>query len=198
MKIVAYIRVSSKGQDLGLQKNAIQRAAKERGEIIAEWHEEKVSGGKLARPVLDKLRAQVRDGLVSKVYVFKLDRLTRSGVADTYRVVDEFRKAGCTLLAVADNLTIRPGGDDIVSETLIFALALAARLERAAINDRIAAARTRMEGEGRAWGRPKRLSAADCERLKALSKQGRSIREIAIAAKVPRSTVARYLAAKDV
>ena len=39
-------------------------------------------------------------------------------------------------MAVADNLTIRPGPDDIVSETLIFALALAARLERAAINDR--------------------------------------------------------------
>ena len=162
--------------------------------MIADWHSEKVSGGKLARPVLDKLRAQVRDGLVSKIYVFKLDRLTRSGVADTYRIVDELRKAGCTLVAVADNLNIRPGPDDIVSETLIFALALAARLERAAINDRIAAARTRMAEQGQPWGRPLRLSKADCERLRGLRKQGRSIREIAVAAKIPRSTVARALA----
>ncbi len=162
--------------------------------MIADWHSEKVSGGKLARPVLDKLRAQVRDGLVSKIYVFKLDRLTRSGVSDTYRVLDEFRKAGCALVAVADNLTIRPGPDDIVSETLIFALALAARLERAAINDRIAAARTRIEAAGGRWGRPLRLSEPDLVRLRGLRKQGRSIREIAVAAKIPRSTVARALA----
>ena len=93
-----------------------------------------------------------------------------------------------------DNLTIRPGGDDIVSETLVFALALAARLERAATNDRISAARERLEAEGRPWGRPCRLSQADRVRLRALRQEGRSLRDIAIAMKVPRSTVARALA----
>jgi DNA invertase Pin-like site-specific DNA recombinase len=115
-------------------------------------------------------------------------------VADTYRVVDELRRAGCMLIAVADNLTIRAGSDDIVSETLVFALALAARLERAAINDRIAAARERLEAEGRPWGRPPRLSQAECARLRALRDEGRSVRDIAVAMKVPRSTVARALA----
>lgn len=192
--VVAYMRVSSRAQDLATQRSAIEKAAAGRGDTITEWHSEKRSGKALARPELDRLRALVRDGKVGTLYCFKLDRLTRSGVADTYRVVDEFRRAGCTLIAVADNLTIRAGGDDIVSETLVFALALAARLERAAINDRIAAARERLEAEGRPWGRPSRLSQADRVRLRALRQEGRSLRDIAIAMKVPRSTVARALA----
>lgn len=192
--VVAYMRVSSRAQDLATQRSAIEKAATAKGDTITDWFSEKRSGKALARPELDRLRALVRDGKVATLYCFKLDRLTRSGVADTYRVVDEFRRAGCALVAVADNLTIRPGGDDIVSETLVFALALAARLERAAINDRIAAARERLEAEGRPWGRPSRLSPADRARLRALREEGRSLRDIAVAMKVPRSTVARALA----
>lgn len=191
---VAYMRVSSRAQDAASQRIAIERAAQARGDSITEWFSEKRSGKALARPELDRLRALVVSHKVTTVYVFKLDRVTRSGIADTYRVVDELRRAGCTLIAVADNLTIRAGSDDIVSETLVFALALAARLERAAINDRIAAARERLESEGRPWGRPPRLSEAERVRLRALRDEGRSVRDIAVAMKVPRSTVARALA----
>jgi DNA invertase Pin-like site-specific DNA recombinase len=191
---VAYMRVSSRAQDAASQRSAIEKSAAARGDAITEWFSEKRSGKTLARPELDRLRALVRERKVTTIYCFKLDRLTRSGVADTYRVVDELRRAGCTLVAVADNLTIRAGSDDIVSETLVFALALAARLERAAINDRIAAARERLETEGRPWGRPPRLTQADCVRLRALRDEGRSVRDIAVAMKVPRSTVARALA----
>lgn len=191
---IGYLRVSSRAQDAASQRSAIEKAAAARGDTIKEWLGEKLSGKTLARPELERLRALARDGNVKTIYIFKLDRLTRSGVADTYRVVDELRRAGCTLVAVADNLTIRAGSDDIVSETLVFALALAARLERAAINDRIAAARERLEAEGRPWGRPPLLSDAERVRLRALREQGRSVRDIAMAMKVPRSTVARALA----
>lgn len=192
--VCCYLRVSSRAQDAASQRTAIEKAAAARGDAITEWFSEKRSGKALARPELDRLRALVQGGKVTTLYCFKLDRLTRSGVADTYRLVDEFRRAGCTLVAVADNLTIRAGADDIVSETLVFALALAARLERAAINDRVAAARDRLEAEGRPWGRPPRLSRAECARLRALREEGRSVRDIAVAMKVPRSTVARALA----
>jgi DNA invertase Pin-like site-specific DNA recombinase len=192
--VCCYLRVSSKAQDVATQRTAIEKAASARGDAITEWFSEKRSGKVLARPELDRLRALVRDGKVKTLYCFKLDRLTRSGVADTYRVVDELRRAGCTLVAVADNLTIRAGSDDIVSETLVFALALAARLERAAINDRVAAARERLEAEGRPWGRPPRLSEAECARLRGLRDQGRSVRDLSVAFKIPRSTVARALA----
>lgn len=193
----AYVRVSSRAQDFPTQRSAIERAAAARGDQITTWYAEKRSGKTLARPELDRLRADVRTGTAARrIYCFKLDRLTRTGVADTYRVVEEFKKAGCELVAVADNLHLKPGVEDVVTDVFLFALGLAARLERQAINDRIAAARDRSEAEGRTWGRPSRVTSRDLLRLRALRDQGKTIRQIAVALKVPRSTVQRALSRK--
>jgi DNA invertase Pin-like site-specific DNA recombinase len=132
------------------------------------------------------------------VYIFRLDRLTRSGVADTFRVVEELRKAHVELRAVSDNLVIKPGQDDMVSEVLLFALSLAARIERMAINERIASARVRVEAEGGSWGRPARVKGDLLERARGLQSAGKTIREISVALKIPRSTLARALASRKV
>jgi DNA invertase Pin-like site-specific DNA recombinase len=113
------------------------------------------------------IREDVRAGRFRRLCVFKL-------VADTYCVVDELRRAGCTLVAVADHLTIRPDADDIASEAIVFALPLAARLERTTINDRIAAARARLAAQGKPWGRPSRLTQQDRARLPDLHERGLS------------------------
>jgi DNA invertase Pin-like site-specific DNA recombinase len=136
-------------------------------------------------------------GTLKTVFTFKLDRLCRSGVADTFAVVDELRRAGVTLIAVADNLTILPNKEDLTSEVLVFALGLAARLERTAINDRIASARARIEAEGGRWGRPSRVDTPTLERAKKMRLDGRSIRAIAAALKIPRSTIAGALAVSE-
>ena len=57
MTIVAYVRVSSRAQDLGMQKAAIERAAAAHGEKVDRYYSEKRSGKLLARPELDRLRA---------------------------------------------------------------------------------------------------------------------------------------------
>ena len=125
----------------------------------------------------------------------KLDRLTRTGVADTFKIIGEVKAAGCELVAVADNLHLKPGAEDVVSDVFLFALGLAARLERQAINDRIAAARDRMEGQGKRWRRPCRLDDAGVQRIRLMRDAGKTIREIAIALKIPRATVGRVVAA---
>ncbi|MGO9838971.1 MAG: helix-turn-helix domain-containing protein [Polyangiaceae bacterium] len=51
----------------------------------------------------------------------------------------------------------------------------------------------RIEGEGGRWGRPSRMGRAEIERAEAMRAEGRSVRAIAIAMRVPRSTVARAL-----
>jgi DNA invertase Pin-like site-specific DNA recombinase len=73
-------------------------------------------------------------------------------------------------------------------------LAWAAKVERLTINERISAARERIEAEGKTWGRPRRLSEEDCAKISALKAEGRSLRQIAVALKVPRATIARALA----
>lgn len=191
MRIAAYVRVSSKAQDHATQRDAISRVVD--GPVV--WYSEKLSGKSTNRPELQRLMADVRAGKLDRVVVFKVDRLTRSGVSDTFKLIEEFRAAGVTLHAVADNLVIRPDRDDTASECYVFALSLAAKLERAAINDRIAAARVRLDAAGEPWGRPPKMTAQQISTARRMKGEGRTVREISAALGVPRATVGR--AVKD-
>lgn len=187
---VAYMRVSSRAQDLATQRVAVEKAAQARGDAIEVWFSEKKSGRTVARPELDRLRAEVRAGRVGKLYVYRLDRLTRSGIRDTFEVVEELRAHGVEVVSISDGFAL----DGPAAEVILAVIAWAAKMERLAVNERISAARERLEAEGRPWGRPPRLSKAECARVRALRDQGRSVRHIAVAMKVPRSTIARALA----
>ncbi len=146
----------------------------------------------MARPELDRLRADARAGLIRRLYVFRLDRLTRSGIRDTFELIEELRAAGVEVVSIADGFSL----DGPAAEVILAVMSWAAKMERLAINERIAAARERVEAEGKTWGRPSRFTDSDLVKLKALRAQGRTIREIAVAMKVPRSTVQRALAQK--
>ena len=183
----AYVRVSSRSQDHAMQRHSIERAAAARGDRVGLWYAEKRSAKTLARPVLDRLRQDAREGKVRKLYVYRLDRLTRSGVRDTLEVVEELRAAGVELVTVADGFDLEGPAAEIV----LCVMAWAAKMERLAINERIAAARDRVEAEGGAWGRPRRMDDSQVARVLRLRRRGASLREISIAVEVPRSTIAR-------
>jgi DNA invertase Pin-like site-specific DNA recombinase len=193
MTIAAYIRVSSKAQDHATQRDAIERLAVVRGEPVATWYAEKLSAKTMARPELQRLLADVSQGRIKTVMVFKLDRLCRTGVADTFKVVSALRSAGATLIAVADNLTIKPDAEgDIASECYVFALSLGAKIERTALNDRIAAARVRVEAEGGSWGRPPALTPAQFETVRRMKLDSRvTVRAIAQAIGISKTIVGR-------
>jgi len=70
---------------------------------------------------LDHIPLARQERIVTKVYTFKLDRICRSGVADVFAFVSELRRAGCTLFAIADNVVIKPNGDDVVSDDTLSA-----------------------------------------------------------------------------
>src|SRR5713226_1691939 len=176
MNVAAYVLVSSKSQDTAMQKAAIERATSARGDSIGTYYEEKRSGRTLARPELDRLRVDARSGLIRRLYLFRLDRLTRSGIRDTFEVIEELRGHGCEVVSVADGFSL----EGPAAEVNLAVMAWAAKMERLAINERISAARERIEAEGKAWGRPRRLSEEDCCKIAAL--------------KVPRATIARALA----
>ena len=187
MNATAYVRVSSKSQDIAMQRHAIERAATARGDVITAWYEEKASAKTMKRPELERLRADARAGHVKRVYVFKYDRVSRTGVRDLLNIIFEFKQHGAELVAVADVVDLAGPA----AEMILAALAFAAKLERAAINDRIAAARERVEAEGGSWGRPKRT--VDVEAARKMKAEGKSIRAIAVALKCPRATLARAL-----
>ena len=188
MQAAAYIRVSSKGQHFDLQRHAIERAAAARGDVL-QIMEEKRSGAQLSRPVLDALRTRIRGGEIKRLYVYRLDRLTRSGIRDTFELIEELRRHGCDLVTCSDGFDLTGP----LAEPLLALMAWAAKMENHARRERQAAARDRMELNGRSWGRPCRMSAAQLELAHKLRDAGGKVRDIARAVKVPRSTVARAL-----
>lgn len=190
--IAAYVRVSTRQQDLGAQKDAIWRAAEARGDLITAWFEEKVSGSTLKRPELQRLLTEARAGKLKKVYVFRVDRLSRSGIRDTLGVVEELRAHGCKLATVADGFDLDgPSGDVVLA-----VMAWAAKMERQALGDRISAAKDRVEAAGGRWGRPRAIDPGTLDRARELRRQKKSIRQIAVALKVKRATLADALSEK--
>jgi DNA invertase Pin-like site-specific DNA recombinase len=162
---------------------------------VGRWFHEKQSGRSLQRPELAELRAAVRAADVRTLYVFRLDRLTRSGIRDTLALLEELRGAGCELVTVADGFDLGGPAADVV----IAVMAWAAQMERLALGERIAAARVRVEAAGGRWGRPRQVGSATERRMLELAAEGRSVRQIAVATKVPRATVQRTLTrVKDV
>lgn len=186
----AYARASSKAQNLATQKDAIAKAAAARGDEVWKWLEEKKSGKNIARPVLDELRAAVRAGNVKRLYVYRLDRLTRSGIRDTFELISELRAHGVELVSASESWLDLSGP---MTDVIIAVMAWAAQMERLAINERIASARERVEGEGGSWGRPRRTTEDDERRVRLLRSVGKSVRDIAIALKIPRATVGRVV-----
>jgi DNA invertase Pin-like site-specific DNA recombinase len=190
MDSVAYVRVSSRAQDHATQRSAIERAAVARGDAIAEWYAEKKSARTMDRAELRRLRDESRRGGIRRLYCFRLDRLTRSGIRDTFELIEELRAHGVDIVSVADGFDL----NGPAAEVVLAVMAWASRMELLARSERIAAARDRLEAEGRSWGRPRRLTDAQVDRVRALAANGRSHREIAVALKIPKSTVGRALA----
>jgi len=188
----AYVRVSSRSQSHAMQRAAIEKCAEARGDHVGRWFVETMSAARLARPMLDHVRELARTGALRTLYVYRLDRLARSGIRDTLGIVEELRGVGCKLVTVADGFDLEGPASDVV----IAMLGWAAKMERLAIGERIAAARVRVEAKGGAWGRPRRVDATSLAKMKKLQAAGKTLREIAISTKVPRSTVADALSEK--
>jgi DNA invertase Pin-like site-specific DNA recombinase len=60
------------------------------------------SGGTLERPALQRLLADIEEGLVDVVVVYKIDRLSRS-LMDFSKLVDVFDRAGVTFVSVTQS-----------------------------------------------------------------------------------------------
>ena len=192
MRAVAYVRVSSRSQTLRSQADAIRRAATARGDRIDEWYAEKATAKSNDREELARLRSDIRGGRVRRVYVFRLDRLTRSGICDTFAVIDEMRAHAVKLVTVADGFSLEGPHADLV----LAVFAWAAQMERAAIGERVHAARVRIEAAGGAWGRPRKMDPGTLERARDLAARGHSVRRIAVALKISKSTIATALSGK--
>jgi DNA invertase Pin-like site-specific DNA recombinase len=191
--VAGYIRVSTASQDHAYQRSAIEAAARARGERVDEWFADVASGGTLERPEFRRLQTALDARRLRRVWVWRLDRLTRTGIADTLECVDHVRRSGAELVSVADQIALDTGP---VADLVLSVLAWCAQIERTKIAENQAAARARMALEGRPWGRPPLPPDTRAAVLRVAS-HGFSRREIAKLLDVSKSYVDRVLREND-
>lgn len=174
---------------MATQRHAIEQVCSARHIVIDEWFQETCPGGNpMVRPELNAVRRLARRGLVTELYVYRLDRLSRGTICEMLNLMNEFAAGGCRVISIGDDFPIEDGP---FRELALAMLALCANFERTAIRDRIQRARERMEAAGRKWGRPAKVPEEKRLRAIDLRIEGHSVREISRRVKLPRNTVQR-------
>lgn len=186
--VAGYIRVSTASQDHAYQRHAIELAARARGVKIDKWFADVATGGTMERPQLLRLRAELARRSVGTVWVWRLDRVSRSGIADTLAFVDECRRASAPLISVADGFALEGPATELVCAVLAFA----SQLQLQTLRENQQAARARLESQGRNWGRP-RLSDHQRDGVAVLASRGFSRSAIAAELDISESSVRKVL-----
>jgi len=181
---IGYARVSTKEQNLDLQKDALKKAG------CKEIFEEKVSGAGKERPQLVKLVEQLRKGDV--LTIWKLDRLGRS-IKDLIQLVNKIQEKGAELKSLNDHIdTTTPHG-----KLTFHMFAALAEFERDMIRERTLAGLVTARARGRVGGRPKGLSQK-AEHVAIIAQQlyedgQKTVTEICEELSISRATLYNYL-----
>jgi DNA invertase Pin-like site-specific DNA recombinase len=179
MTTIGYARVSTDGQTLAAQTEALHSAG------CARIFAEKISGAYSDRPQLTKAIAALSEG--DTLVVCKLDRLARS-TRDLLNTLDTIGKAGATFRSLADQWadTATPHG-----RLMVTVLGGLAEFERHLILTRTTEGRTRAQANGVRFGRKPSLTAYQQAEALRRRAQGETLTEIARSFNVSHMTIAR-------
>jgi DNA invertase Pin-like site-specific DNA recombinase len=189
IRAALYARVSTTqhGQDVGLQLDELRLVAQQKGwQIVGEFIDEGVSGGKVSRPALDRLMTAARDHQIDVVAVWRFDRAARS-TQHLLALLDEFRTLNVDFISIRESVdTSTPTGKMVFTF-----LAAVAEFEKALIQERVKAGVSRARSQGKTLGRPRR--DVDLDLAKMLREQGHGIRRVAKMMGVAKSTLLRHM-----
>jgi DNA invertase Pin-like site-specific DNA recombinase len=177
--IFGYARVSTDGQTLEAQLEALKAAGAEK------VFQEKASAANAERRELKRMLANLNTGDV--VLVTRLDRLARSTL-DLLRILEQLTKAGAGFRSLADTWADTTTAHGRLMLTILGGLA---EFERELIKSRTGEGRARAKARGVKLGAPFKLTHH--QRLEALSRKaaGEAVREVARSYNVSASTISR-------
>lgn len=182
MARIAYIRVSTVGQNLEAQREAVLAAGAKR------VFEEKASGKDRNRPELKACLAFLREG--DELVVARLDRFAHSNT-DLHAMMAELQARGVRVRFL-DNPSLNMYTAH--GEFLIAILAACAALERRLILSRTAEGRDVAKKKGVKFGRPAKVNRKLRAQVEALKSEGTSMGAIARRLGVGRATAYRAIA----
>jgi DNA invertase Pin-like site-specific DNA recombinase len=187
-RLIGYARVSSNGQELQLQLDALRHAGVRKSNIFTD----KVSGSKSSRPGLDACLQQLKPG--DCLLVWRLDRLGRS-LRHLIDLVEDLRQRGVGFKSICDGAI----DTTTASGELIFnVFASLAQFERRLIQERTRAGLSAARARGRNGGRPPfpvdHPSVVTAKKMH--SDKTMPVADICKTLRISRPTLYRYLALK--
>lgn len=182
---VAYVRVSSAGQNLDRQLKAI-------GQTDKTYREYQSAATASERPELREALDYVREG--DTLVVASIDRLARN-LRDMLAIMEELEAKGVTVEFCTQGLTVRPDGGDLTTKLILHIITAVAQSEREMIRERqaegIAIAK---QTPGKYTGRKRALSNAAIRDVRTQAAAGIPKAQIAREHGISRNTLYRYLA----
>ena len=143
-----------------------------------------LSGGTLERPALQRLLAEVREGRIDIIVVYKVDRLTRS-LLDFSKLVEAFDKAGTSFVSVTQSFNTTTSMGRLTLNMLLSFAQFEREVTAERIRDKIAASKAKGMWMG---GTPPLGYEPD----------GRSLKIVEDHAMIVRDIFARYLSLGNV
>ena len=177
---IGYAWVSSNGQSLDSQEDALKRVGCEK------VYFEKESGGKDDRPVLNEVLNFLREG--DTLVVYKLDRLGRS-TRKLLELIEDLKERGVDFISLSDSIdTTTPQGRFFFTVMAAFA-----EMERDLIRERTKAGLKAARARGRKGGRPQKAKKDVDKAVKLYNTGEYTVPEIEKMTGVSKPTLYRYL-----
>jgi len=190
--IAVYVRVSSKSQDQRSQLNDLEKWIRTQdGDFI--FYRDTFSGKTMERPGWNKLVAAMDAGMVSKLVVWRLDRLGRTAKGLTALFDDLIaRKIG--VFSLRDSLDLSTPSGRLMANVL----ASVAAYETEVRADRVRAGQQAARDKGKRWGGSKpgrQITVTNEQKSQVLAMRGEKIAVIARTVSLSRPTIYRLLKA---
>lgn len=193
MTTALYVRVSSKSQQHRSQLADLKRWAEAYGDGQVKWYRDTATGTNMERSGWEKLWADVQAGKITKIVVWRIDRLGRTAKGLT-ALFDDLLARGVNLVSLKNSLDLTtPAGRltaNVLASVSQFELELRSERQRAGIEAAQAAGKT---WGGRKAGTRVRLTNEKERTIRRLYKAGESVSAIARTVELSRPTVYRVV-----
>ncbi len=190
--IAIYLRVSSQTQDTASQEADLKRwAAQHASQIV--WYRDKFTGKTMNRPAWNRLAKAMQEGRVSKVAVWRLDRLGRTAKGLT-ALFDELYQRKINLVSLKDGIDLSTAAGRMLANVL----ASVAQFETEVRAERVLAGQAAARARGVSWGgsekgRMIKVTPEQVAMIRRMKAEGTKIATIARATSLSRPTIYAWL-----
>ena len=185
--LIGYARVSTDGQNLDRQIDALTGAGVDKRMI----YQEKMTGTKKDRPELDKMLENLEIGDI--IIILDLTRISRS-TKDLLEIVEKIKKKGASIKSLKD-AWLDTTSDNPYNQFLLTVMSGLSQLERELISQRTKEGLASAKARGRNGGRPSKQNEKG-EMVRTLYFNGMRVADIVKQTGLSRSTVNRIIRAQ--